>query len=1223
MKITMQPNRIPNLLLLIVLFALCAPAPLRAADAPASPNAAQLISVLQSGAASLQEKDAACAMLKRIGGAPAVPALAALLADENLSHSACYALESMSCPEAGQALLAALPKTKGLLQVGIIQSLAQRREAQAAPALIKLLSAPDPQVALAAASALGRIGGPDAPQALFAALSATRAADPAMAAKRAALCDALLAIANQALDQNDKPRAASIFKTLQASPAPDHLRLAAFQGLIRAADDARALELVRFGIQANDAPIQMAALQMARQLGNPKLTGLLCASLDQASPALQAALVEALRQRNDPSAAPSLISLIKANRDTTLTACAIAALGDLGDASAVACLAEAAARSDANQKKAARQALLDLRRGDASSAMVAQLASATPAAQSELVRALAGRGEKTVAPQLVRLAREGSGASRQAACQVLGQLSDATHLAALVDLVTEAKTEAARADAGAALRALCERLQAQGARFNSAPLITALSSESLAVRAALLTAASALVDPRVSDSIRRALDDPSADPSLKQAALNGLVETRDPGLLPDLLMVAGSTQDPAFKIKAVRGYLRLAGDQTVQFTPAQRVQALQRILPLAQRPEEKWLALSGLATAPVPESLQLALSMLDDAAARAEAAQAAIQLAVALQATHAAEVRAALNRVIAASTDDAQRQDAQRLLKQLDGLTGFITQWQVAGPYTKGPKRAAALFNTAFPPEKPASANIAWRPISAGTNPKKPWLVDLLKPLPGTVRVAYARTRIYSDKAQPARLEIGSDDGVKAWFNGERVIAHNYVGALRVGADKADITLKPGWNTLLLKVTQNNQMWEFCARIVRPDGSPLTGLRYDLAFAPNAVLVAKPEPAPAPAAEPTPAVPHKTPPQISYPTPVTFQKVKLDGAFRSEGVAVADFNNDGKLDVATGTMLYLGPDWKPVPMLGEPKEYPREKYSQEFYCFAEDIDRDGWLDLIVIGFPNQKTRWLKNPGAAGGVWREYLAIQKTGNESPDWLDIDKDGKKELVFGSPKGMALAQPGADPTQPWTIRVIAAPKQPNPGHGLGVGDINGDGRNDIVCPEGWWEAPSDPAQTPWPFHQVKFCEIPPAQMCVYDADGDGDADVISSGAHRYGMWWTEQTPQGWTIHEIDRNISQLHALHLADINRDGLLDLVTGKRFWAHMHNDEGIDDPAVICWFELKRENGRPSWIRHDIDVDSGVGLHVQILDINGDGLLDLAASHKKGVYLFLQQPVKKQ
>jgi len=349
---------------------------------------------------------------------------------------------------------------------------------------------------------------------------------------------------------------------------------------------------------------------------------------------------------------------------------------------------------------------------------------------------------------------------------------------------------------------------------------------------------------------------------------------------------------------------------------------------------------------------------------------------------------------------------------------------------------------------------------------------------------------------------------------------------------------------------------------------------------------------------------------------ISFHRRQLDKVFRSEGVAVADFNRDGKLDIAAGNVYYAGPHWKMQPMLEKPREFRRKGYSDAFLCFAEDVNRDGWTDLVVVGYPGQQTRWLENPGKAGGVWRRHPAVQRTGNESPWWTDVDGDGRRELVFLSGRQFALARPGEDLSKPWTIRPISAPNDPRAGHGLGIGDVNRDGRNDVVIPSGWWEGPADRDQPAWAFHRARLggsC----AQMCVYDFDGDGDNDVLSSSAHGYGIWWCEQTPDGWRMHEIDKTFSQTHALHLADINGDGLADFVTGKRFWAHNGGDPGADQPAVLCWFELRRKGGRPVWTRHQIDDDSGVGLHFAVIDVNGDGLLDVVTSNKKGVYCFQQ------
>jgi len=185
--------------------------------------------------------------------------------------------------------------------------------------------------------------------------------------------------------------------------------------------------------------------------------------------------------------------------------------------------------------------------------------------------------------------------------------------------------------------------------------------------------------------------------------------------------------------------------------------------------------------------------------------------------------------------------------------------------------------------------------------------------------------------------------------------------------------------------------------------------------------------------------------------------------------------------------------------------------------------------------------------------------------------------------------------------------------------VGDVNKDGRNDLLCASGWWEAPESYADGEWKFHAASFGENEKAaQMYVYDFDDDGDNDVLASSPHAFGIWWHEQQSDGsWQAHEIDRSFSQTHGVCFADINGDGLPDFVTGKRWWAHGGRDPGGDQPAVFFWFELTRQNGRPEWIRHQFDHDSGPGTQFEVADVDGDDLLDVVSSNKKGVYYFEQ------
>lgn len=361
-------------------------------------------------------------------------------------------------------------------------------------------------------------------------------------------------------------------------------------------------------------------------------------------------------------------------------------------------------------------------------------------------------------------------------------------------------------------------------------------------------------------------------------------------------------------------------------------------------------------------------------------------------------------------------------------------------------------------------------------------------------------------------------------------------------------------------------------------------------------------------------------------TSVRFRKRVLDREFRSEGVALGDFNGDGQVDIAAGNMYYAGPNWEPVPMRGEPVAYNRLGYSDAFLCFADDIDGDGDTDLLTVGFPGNETRWWENPGQPGTVWSSHLAVEKTGNETPFYGDLTGNGQAELVFMHENRAARARPGDDPTKPWEIRYIAGSGDPGAVHGLGVGDMNGDGRRDVLIPQGWWEQPAQATDTlrrspraepfsPWRFHPADF--FGGAQLCVADISGDGDADVLGTSAHAYGIAWTEHTGDGWTQHMIDDSYSQTHAVATADIDGDGRRDFVTGKRFWAHNGHDPGSFEPAYLYWYRQTQRDGKPAWERHLIDAESGVGLHFQVRDVTGDGLLDIVTANKLGVFLFEQ------
>ena len=377
------------------------------------------------------------------------------------------------------------------------------------------------------------------------------------------------------------------------------------------------------------------------------------------------------------------------------------------------------------------------------------------------------------------------------------------------------------------------------------------------------------------------------------------------------------------------------------------------------------------------------------------------------------------------------------------------------------------------------------------------------------------------------------------------------------------------------------------------------------------------------------------------PATPAFHKMVLTDQFYCEGAWFADFNKDGRMDVVAGPWWYEGPAFTTKHEIHVPQAFDPKGYSDNFLTFTGDFNNDGWPDVLYMPYPGKEAFWYENPAAKGGDWKKHLAFPVVDNESPSMGQLTASGVPQMLFNTGGCLGFAQPDfAKPDEPWKFHAVT----PNCGfqkftHGLGIGDVNGDGLNDYLEAGGWWEQPKG-----WKDgelfvrHPFRFAEAA-SQMYVYDVDGDGLNDVICVlHCHKYGMAWYRQVKDAagaitFEKHEIltpnpdlqskDLRISQLHAVYLADMNGDGLMDIVTGKRFWSHgPTGDVEPSAPAVVYWFELQRGKDKGvQFIPHLIDDDSGVGTQVTATDLNGDGVPDVIVSNKKGTFLQLSGPAK--
>ncbi|MDH7569675.1 MAG: HEAT repeat domain-containing protein [Armatimonadota bacterium] len=613
-------------------------------------NPSRLLARVKSPA-PLPERMEACRQLAVTGTRAAVPVLAGLLGDPQLSHMARYALERLPYGEVDAAFREALHTLHGAPLVGVINSVGVRRDPRAVPLLALLVGNADTEVARAAAAALGEIATPGAADAL------QRASLAAPSAVRDALEEGTLACARGLAQRGERARSRALYDHLREKAASAAVRAAALRGAILARGTADMTLLTELLCGENESGAAVALWVVQRELPGEALTRAVAAELFRVPAARQPLVVEALAQRGDRAALPVLLSAAR-SADKPVRLAALRALALLSDPSVVPVLANAVLESDDDTARTAREALALLPRGEATAAALSLLAHTHPQARRAGVALVVAQRLPRFLPALQQAARDVDPEVRVAALKALGELGDAEAFAPLLDLLLLGESEADREAAAGALAAVTAR--AGDPDRWAGPVAERMVGAGPEQRAVLLRVLASLGGLKALAAVRGALDDPH--PEVRAAAMEALAGWETVDAAPYLLDLARTATTPDQRLRWVRACLRIAANQDVP--PEQRLALCRETLPLIERDEERKLLLGALGGIASPDALALVLPHLDNPATREEASGAVVRIAEKLvTGPHAARARAALERVASASGNPEMAKRARELLQ--------------------------------------------------------------------------------------------------------------------------------------------------------------------------------------------------------------------------------------------------------------------------------------------------------------------------------------------------------------------------------------------------------------------------------------------------------------------------------------------------------------------------------------------------------------------------------
>ena len=754
-------------------------------------------------------------MLEYIGKAEAAEAGAGALGDADplVRERARRALQNNPCPKVPGLLTAALAKaTDPAWRVALINAIAYRPGDAGVNALLPHAAATDEDVRTAAVEALGRIGHESAVGAVAAAT--TKGSERA---RRIAM-DNYLLLADKLAAKGDKAAALAIYRKLLARTG--HVKCAAVIGLGRAGG-VRELSTILKAMDDPNPKVRGAALGALELLPTKEVIAALQAHIAAAQPEVKVLLLGALAQRGDEASLPAFVAAAK-DKDEDVRIAAYQGMVRIASDKAGLLLVKAMLEAKGKELAAITNAVVGIPGKGVTQALQEAISVGDASGRLAVVNCLIARRDPAV-DTLMRATQDRDPKVREAAFKGIGTLGNASVIGRLLDLLIAAKDDRGRAAAERAVSAISARVEDEDER--SAPAIAAFAKAAANVpaRQALIRILGRNGGPKALAVIRAAAKDPDAQ--VRDAGIRALCNWAQPEVAPDLIAIAKTSPSQTHRVLALRGYVQavsLIRDRPVD----EMLKLYDDAITTARRPADKKMVLSGLSGIANLAALRMVERYRADPALRGEAVVAIVRIATAIAGAHPREARDALEQVPLLTEDKRLLKQAKDGLNLIERFDDYLVSWEVSGPYTDA--KGKSHFDFAFPPEQALAKGVVWKIMKVGATRDKPWLLELDKALGGSNRAAYLRTRVYSPEMQPARMEVGSDDGVKVWIAGKLVHANNASRPCSPGQDKKTVTLSEGWNTVLMKVVQGSGEWAACLRFRGPDGAKLDGVRADI-----------------------------------------------------------------------------------------------------------------------------------------------------------------------------------------------------------------------------------------------------------------------------------------------------------------------------------------------------------------------------------------------------------